>query len=406
MSSLHAPERDRMLATLRALLRRVTVAGRPVAGFAAENSPGAPLRALDNAVVAEALALPELRAADPVLAAAAPDFLAALADAGEADSGQADAGRDGAMPRAAAVPMARVAIRRDDPADLRVVTPWHVLTGDLTRGVLVQSLRGEEDDPGRAVRHTGNLVRLSPAGVLGLRERLGLRPPSLDVEEAITAAGVVAEGRGALLFHEGRCASARARGAARPARGDPADRVPVSLTIAAAGGGRPPRGAGGRAARRPGEQRARRALGDGAPDARRGGDPARRRRVAAAGRAASEDGGTASPTSPTPATAEVLHLWTADAGTSAAGAKFLDAETLSIHLRPRGTAPLHSLRAQARDGAAHWVVLRYDLGPVPAGGVARAEEDRLLLRGRVPSTLGRAAARLRDPGAGGPAMRG
>ncbi|WP_376098756.1 hypothetical protein ACE7GA_09340 [Roseomonas sp. CCTCC AB2023176] len=131
---LHPRERDGLLAALRATLRRAPVGNRMVAGLAATPSPDAPLRALDNAVAAAALAAADLRAADPVLATAPLGFLAALAEASP----------EAGLPRSVAPAVSRVTIARADPDALRVVTPWHVLTGDLTRGLLVQHLRGRK----------------------------------------------------------------------------------------------------------------------------------------------------------------------------------------------------------------------------------------------------------------------
>ena len=378
--ALHVQERDRLLAALRGLLRRVTLAGRPAAGIATDAAPGAPLRALDNAIAAEALAIPLLRDADPALAAAPLGFLTALAAAGRAAA--KGAGDGTALPRAVAVPVGRVAIRASDPKDFRVLTPWHVLTGDLTRGVIEQALRGEEG-AGRSVRHSGNLVRLRPGGVAGLLARFGLAPPALDVEDAISDSGVLQEGRGALLFHESalRLRDAPAgtiRYEYRVSADDPVLRLAVTL--------RPARGiAGARVTT------AVDALSEMRPPMRVA------TRLGATDAALGPDG-----EGPWPAEADlgavagldILRLRTAG-----------EAEPLSLLLRPRGPAPLRSLRATGRavegSDALHWVVLRHDLPATPAGGAATLAEDRLLVRG-TPASAPRAMRRLRDPAPGEP----
>jgi hypothetical protein len=57
---LHTTERDRLLASLRRMLREVRVDGQGLAGLARSEAHGAPLLTADNALAAEAMAIPAL----------------------------------------------------------------------------------------------------------------------------------------------------------------------------------------------------------------------------------------------------------------------------------------------------------------------------------------------------------
>ena len=379
MDLIHSQERDRLLAFLRRLVRRAQVGGRALPGLAHSEASGAPLVFLDNAVAAEALAIPALHDADPALHEAALNLVLA-----------APPGARGAVPETAS---GRVEVVRDDPRNPLVLTPWHRLTGDLTAGVLRQSLRGE--DEGQEVRHTGNLVRLSPAGLgpASWLARLGLRPRTLDVEEAVTGAGVEREGEGVLLFHESALrvrpvpwlgatvAAGTIRYEYRSGPADPMLRLSVTL-----------RAAPGLALR---DIRVSTALDDlslVAPPVR--GAAVGRSGAAPAGREGSWEG----LSTLAEGTLDTLHLWTP--GAEAEGG------SLGLHIRPRMPAAVHSARAQARDGHLHWVVIRHAVPPLPAGGTATVREDRLLSRGPWPRALDAAMkpghadgeASARDPG--------
>ncbi|WP_338665429.1 hypothetical protein VQH23_09665 [Pararoseomonas sp. SCSIO 73927] len=381
---LHAQERDRLLASLRRLLRQVSVDGEPMAGLAQTEEPGAPLLTRDNALAAELMAVPALRAVDPGLADAALGFTAVMAE------------EPGPLPRGALPPRAPYAeILRADPRDLRVLTPWHEFTGDLTHGVLRQRLRGDPRE--RDVLHTGNMVRLRlHGGVPGLLGRLSLRPRTLDVEDAVTGQGIQAEGSGVLMWHESALHLSPAPGLrllagtvryeyrasavdpvlrltvilkAGPKAGLSAVRLTTALDALSEGAVPFPRisfGRGGAQTRRPDGPFGEEKIAEGALDS--------------------------------------IHLWQAGPEEAAS----------VLHIRPRAAESVFSLRVSARGGVPHWLVLRHTLPDVPRGGTATLREDRLLARGVVRGTpeaglrLMRAPDSLagRDPGqtAAGPAL--
>ena len=378
---LHSQERDRLLASLRRLLRPVSLDGQPLTGLAHHGAAGAPLLTRDNALAAELMAIPAVRAADPAMADAVLSFVTAMAEEGGAPS-------RGVPPPAPP----RVEILRADPRDLRVVTPWHEFTGDLAHGVLRQRMRG--DSRARDVLHTGNMIRLRLQGGLpGLIGRLSLRARTLDIEEAVTAQGAQPEGAGVLMWHESslvlrpvpglRIAAGTIRYEYRATAADPALRLTVTL----------------RAGPRAGLTDLRLttaldALSEGAaPPAHlsvgRSGTQSRR----PAGPFAEEEVLSTGPT-------DSLHLWSAGP----------EEEALALHIRPRAGEAVFNLRLQSRGGVPHWLVLRHTLPDLPRSGTATLREDRLLARGVAPGTP-EAALRLlrapealagRDPGQTGP----
>ena len=379
---LHPQERDRLLAALRRLLRRAALDGRTLEGLARTEAPGAPLALLDNALTAEAMAIPALREADPGLADTLLGFLTAVADEPGAPTR--------ALRPAEAATAARVEIPRDDPANLRVLTPWHEFTGDLTNGLLRQRMRDEPSaarrDPGeearrRGVLHSGNMVRLrAVGGVPGLLGRLSLRARTLDVEDAITAAGVQAEGAGALLWHESALRLRPLPGVSLPIgtiryeyRVSASDPL-LRLTVLLRAGSR-----AGLAALR--LTTAADALSEAAPPfahaslGRDGGQSAR------AGTPFGEDELLAQ------GPVDSLHLWQSGPGERA----------LALHIRPRAGEAVFNIRARGRDGAPHWLVLRHNLPDLPPGATATLREDRLLARGVADGTPAAALRLLRDP---------
>ncbi|MCR0981876.1 hypothetical protein [Roseomonas populi] len=349
---LHAQERDRLLASLRRLLRQVSVDGQPLTGLAQTEESGAPLLTRDNALTAELMAIPALRATDPALADAALGFTAAMME------------EVGPAPRGALPPRAPHAeILRAEPRDLRVLTPWHEYTGDLTHGVLRQRLRGDGRD--RDVLHTGNMVRLRlQGGVPGLLGRLNLRPGTLDVEDAVTDQGVQAEGTGVVMWHESELHLAPAPGMRvlagtvryeyRASAADPVLRLTVILKAGAKAGLASVR-----------LTTALDALSEGAvPFAHLsfGKDGRQTRRA---------DGAFPDDEKVADGPLESVHLWQ---GGPEEGA-------VALHIRPRAAESVFSLRVNARGGVPHWVVLRHTVPDVPRGGTVTLREDRLLARG-------------------------
>ena len=293
----------------------------------------------------------------------------------------------------------RVEILRGDPAGFRLLTPWHEFTGDLTRGLLRQRVReagegratpSEEEVRGRGVLHTGNMVRLRATnGVPGLLGRLSLRARTLDVEEAIAAQGIEAEGEEAVLWHESALRLRPLPGLSLPvgtvryeyrvSAADPLLRLTVTL----------------RATPRTGLSSLRLttaadALSDAAPPFAH----------ASVGRGGTQDGRAESSFDEDELIAQgaidSFHLWQSGPPERA----------LALHIRPRAGEAVFSVRARGRNGAPHWLVLRHSVPDLPAGGTATVREDRLLALGvaeggatatlrlmRVPTALA-----SRDPG--------
>jgi len=367
---LHSTERDRLLASLRRMLREAWIDGQKLAGLAQSDAQGAPLLTLDNAIAAEAMAIPALRAADPALADAVLGFVMAMGEEAAPLPRGAVASADG-----------RVQILRSNPRDIRVITPWHEFTGDLTRGVLRQRLRGSmrADD----VLHTGNMVRMRlEGGVPGLLSRLSLGARTLDVEEAITAQGVQPEGANALIWHEStlrmtpvpgvEIAAGTIRYEYRVSGADPLLRLTVTL----------------RAGPKTGLSAVRLTT---AVDALT--DHARPFAGVSVGRSGGQSGRDPAPFADEEKLAEgpvdSFHLWQAGPGE----------EALALHIRPRAAEGVFSIRAQARGGAPHWVVLRHTVPKLARGGTATLREDRLLARGVVPGTPEAGLRLLRTPDA-------
>ncbi|UPG72198.1 hypothetical protein MVG78_17020 [Roseomonas gilardii subsp. gilardii] len=136
---------------------------------------------VDNARVLESLAHPALRAAAPELARGLRDTVLAL-------------GADGLAARRWLPP--RLEIRSDDPRAFEVVTGISRFTGDLSRGLVIESLHDGDAPDAEAARHTGNLVEF----------RLGRRAHCLDVEDNIADCGLRRIEDGVVLFHESRLA--------------------------------------------------------------------------------------------------------------------------------------------------------------------------------------------------------
>lgn len=91
-----------------------------------------------------------------------------------------------------AIPM--LEILETDPARFEIRTPWHVFTGDLGHGVVLQALRGEDGAPGPWICHSGNILEFRHRG----------RRASLDVESHLVRAGLERAPGRVVLWHESR----------------------------------------------------------------------------------------------------------------------------------------------------------------------------------------------------------
>jgi hypothetical protein len=158
---LQDADRDRLVAPLAgSLLRGLDLDGARRRALA-EGEASHVLDAEANARAAEFLMLPGIREAQGELGDDILDFAMAMAEA--------------KVPARRAM-ASSLAVLRDDPRDVEIVTPWWRLTGDLSRGELRQELR----EGGVAVRHTGNMVEF----------RAGRFFTCADVEDAIVAQSV------------------------------------------------------------------------------------------------------------------------------------------------------------------------------------------------------------------------
>jgi hypothetical protein len=177
MRNLLTPaDRDRLAAPLaRRLARQVALGDRSLLALPEAEGADA-FAAEENGLAAELLLQPGIRESWPELAEGVLDFLLALAEP--------------------PVPCLRYAppsleIRRDDPRDFEILTPFHRFTGNLALGVLRQQLRrGEAVSP--PVLHSGNLVEFS----------LGRRASTVDAEDGIARFALTREGDRVVLTHE------------------------------------------------------------------------------------------------------------------------------------------------------------------------------------------------------------
>jgi hypothetical protein len=178
---LREPERDRLIAYFeRRLLRTGTLDGVPVQALREVEGEFATAEwcwTADSAAALELLAQPQLRAAHAPLADGLCDTMLSM-------------GRGELLLRRIAGPVCTV--EKADPRDFAIVTDTHVYGGDLSRGVVRQSVRG--GGARREVLHTGHLVEF----------RLGRKTFCLDVEDAIRDYGVLPGPDGAVVFHESR----------------------------------------------------------------------------------------------------------------------------------------------------------------------------------------------------------
>ncbi|WP_372621609.1 hypothetical protein [Falsiroseomonas sp.] len=335
---LQDADRDRLVAPLAdALVGEVSLGGQRFRALGeAKGSALFPLAA--NAAAAELLLLPGLREAHGQLSDTLLDFVMAMADA------------EPACRRAVG---GRIEVRRDDPRDFDILTPFFRLTGDLSRGELHQAPRAPG---GPVLLHSGNLVEF----------RIGRRRSCADVEEAITDCAVERQGNRVVLRHAGtirgaagllaprQVAAGRLEVAYELRPDSPVLRVTVRFT----------------AARRLRGLRLTTAL-DALDESGLGANAARLRKGAAWREPAPPAApGTARWAEGIP----VSHLALGRAGWPAGGPV--------LHLRPLAPGGVASVTAEARrPGAVHWLLLRHGPVDLEAGGAMVVREDRLLTAG-------------------------
>ncbi|MFC0408840.1 hypothetical protein [Roseomonas elaeocarpi] len=178
-SLLHQNERDRLLQFLRQrMVRDLAVDGLPRPALTRHDARQSSW-ADDNARAAEILVQPANWTADPLLGQGVLRTLMAL-------------GPRERLHRRWSSP--RLEIRSEDPHRFDVRTAGGRFTGDLSRGVVIESVRGGEGHDAEAVRHTGNLVEF----------RIGTRRHLIDVEDTVSDCGIRRAGAEVVLFHESR----------------------------------------------------------------------------------------------------------------------------------------------------------------------------------------------------------
>lgn len=329
-------------------------------GFApafAESPGGRVFCLAANAAAAEALAHPLLGGGE-----GAAELLLALA------------GGEGPPPRA--LGPARLVVEDATPRRFRIATPHHLLTGDLLRGEIRQHLHGRDGPP--ALLHGGNLVEFTWRG----------RRHCLDVEEAITDAGIAPDGAGLSLFHDslvtgrGRFSRAAPRPLARLryAYTIRPDSPVITLTVTLAP---------------------------------RPGIVLERVRITTACDAMSPGGGVdyaeilcGPPTEarriPAPA-GENVTVHSGPTPTYGAAQDRTPSRALRLLVSPLGPAPLLSVKASGpAERRLHWLLTRYAAPRATAEAPVTAREERLLLGGRRSPA---AAPRGADAAAAAPAQR-
>ncbi len=347
---LSASDRDRLLATLaNGLGREFVLDGKAVFALAAaEDAHLFEFRA--NARAAELLLQPGIRDAMPEPSDALLDFLLGM-------------GRVPVTCRHAA--SAVLELRRDDPRDFELLTPFHRFSGDLSAGMVRQQLRRPGGGASAPVRHTGNLVEF----------RIGRHRACLDVEDAINAFGIERHPGRIVLWHESalrapggwlRAAEVKAgrvRYAYEVAADSPLLRLTATLTAAT-------RLAGARVTT---------ALDGLDSDG-----------LAMAALRLRSDGHWRDVEPPVVPGLVDLGAAVSHLGLGAAG---WPAALPAIHLRPAAPAGVMSAKAVAeRPGRLHWVLLRHGPRGLGPGGSLVAEETRLLLDGTGAEAAARAMA--------------
>ena len=160
----------------------------------------------DNAKAAELLAEPGFYDRDPAPADAAIDFVMRM-------SGGAVIGRRCGPPE--------LRVLSTDPKAFRAETAFFILEGDLSRGVVRQSLRFNDGRTVIAAQHTGNVLDF----------RQGARKRVVDVENTIDAFGVEPGPDSFTVWHSSRIPGPRRLWQRTPA--DPVARLRYTYTIGA-----------------------------------------------------------------------------------------------------------------------------------------------------------------------------
>ncbi|MFT8245842.1 hypothetical protein [Roseomonas sp. BN140053] len=369
-SLLHDAERDRLLLLLRQrLLRDAAVDGRAHRALAATAASRGPLPVGANAAALELFCQPAIWPAEAALGRGVLDFLLAV--------------NNGPVPPRRWVPP-RLEVRDDDPRRFLVVSGTARFTGDLSRGVVIESLHPPEGDreghDPDAARHTGNLVEF----------RLGRVRHCLDVEDTVTGYGLRRTAEGVVLHHESRLVAPGGgwlrRGKVRPVvrvlyeyliRAD-SPVLRLSVTVQAEPGvtlrdlrittAWDEMSEGGAFARAVG-------LRDGAPaadwllpeGAARDAAPPTRRMLSG----------------------PLDHLALVQNGPPA--------RALALHARIHAPERLLSVTGTRRDDRLHWVLTRYRLDRLSGGESVTLREDRLLVAGGRHDDPAAYAALLRAP---------
>ncbi|RKK01505.1 hypothetical protein, partial [Teichococcus wenyumeiae] len=381
---LRPPERDRLIAYLeRNLARPRQLGGREVLALRDNPAGGSPEAELcwtaDAAAAVELLSMPALRPRWAALGDGLTDFLLAM---GEDTLLHDRTARTGCV------------VDNLDPREFRVLTGTHEFTGDLSRGLVRQALRGpaasRHSGPAtvREVLHTGNLVEF----------RIGKSSHCLDVEDTVVRFGLVPqEGGGVVLFHEselraphgllrreGVVGTLRYEYIVRPE--DPRLGLRVSLQAA--------RGVS------LSEVRVTTAL-----DELSGGPPER-----PFGRIVLGAEGRLRPLRLEAETLANLHQGPAHSLSLVEEAQPAAATGLHLHMPSAQRLRSIKLATRAVEGAVrpHWLLTRYQAATLPAGESFTVEEERLLAAGTLAASEHAYAALLaqparlagRDPGTG------
>jgi hypothetical protein len=364
---LRPPERDRLIAYLEQHLARPQQLGPAEVPALRDSTAGLPdaelCRTANAAAAVELLALPALRPRWAALGDGLTDFLLAMGEDAVLHNRTA---RTGCM------------MDGTDPREFRVVTGTHEFTGDLSRGLVRQQLRGPAGVPqaSRDVLHTGNLVEF----------RIGKTSHCLDVEDTTLRFGMMPRDGGTTLFHEselraphgllkrdGVVATLRYEYTLRAA--DPRLRLRVTLTAA--------RGVTLH------DVRVTTAL-----DELSGGPPER-----PFGRIVLGAGGQQRAVRLEAAALANLHQGPADSLSLVEDAAPADAG--GVHLRLLSAAQLRSIKLATREVEGmtrpHWLLSRYQVASLGGGQSFVVEEERLLAAGTLAGSEAAYAAMLADP---------